>query len=241
MSRVIVLQHIDREGPGLFSKIAIEHQKDVIISRLDLGESIPNLVDTDLLLVMGGPMSVGDLKNPNYPWLKKEVEILKFALENKIRVIGVCLGAQLLAYAAGGTVEPLTVGYKKTKKLEVGWAPVNFHNENDPLNLFEDSKFDVLHWHGDRAILPPSAEIIASSQLCPEQLFCINNLAYGIQFHVEVEEDMALRWISEDNKFIHDALGDNASSILRKQQADFGKETLSNRLKFINKIFDLLS
>ena len=97
MSRVIVLQHVDREGPGLFSKIAIEHQKDVIISRLYLGESIPNLLDKDLLLVMGGPMGVGDLKKPNYPWLKKEVEILKFALENKIRVVGVCLGAQLLA------------------------------------------------------------------------------------------------------------------------------------------------
>ena len=241
MSRLIVLQHVDREGPGLFSKIAIEHQKDVIISRLYLGESIPNLVDTDLLLVMGGPMCVRDLKNPNYPWLKKEVEILKFALENKIRVIGICLGAQLLAYAAGGAVEPLMVGYPKTKKLEVGWGPVNFHDLNNPLNLFEDSKFDVLHWHGDRAILPPSAEIIASTKLCQEQLFSINNLAYGIQFHVELEEDMALRWIAEDNEFIHDALGDNGSSILRKQQADFGKETLSNRLKFINKIFDLLS
>ena len=137
MSRVIVLQHIDREGPGLFSKIAIEHQKDVIIFRLDLGESIPNLVDTDLLLVMGGPMGVEDLKNPNYPWLKKEVEILKFALENKIRVIGICLGAQLLAYAAGGAVEPLMFGYPKTKTLEVGWAPVNFHDLNNPLSLFD--------------------------------------------------------------------------------------------------------
>ncbi len=241
MSRVIVLQHTEREGPGLFSKIAIEHQKDVIIFRLDLGEPIPNLVDTDILLVMGGGMSVGDLNNPNYPWLKKEVELLKFALENKIGVIGVCLGAQLLAYAAGGTVEPLEVGHPKTKKLEVGWAPVNFHNLNDPLNLFEDSKFDVLHWHGDRAILPSSAEIIASTQICHEQLFCINKLAYGIQFHVEVEEDMVFSWISEDNKFIHDALGDNASIILRKQQADFGTKTFSNRLKFINKIFELLS
>ena len=139
ISRLVVLQHIQREGPGLFSKAAIDNHKDVIISRLYLGDPIPNLVDTDLLLVMGGPMGVGDLNNPNYPWLVKVVELLKFALENQIRVIGVCLGAQLLAYAAGGGVEPLMVGHSKVKKLEVGWAPVYFHNINHPLNLSRES------------------------------------------------------------------------------------------------------
>ncbi len=241
MQRLVVLQNIEREGPGLFSKVAIEHKKDVIISRLYLGEPIPKLVATDLLLVMGGPMGVGDINNSNYPWLLKEVETLKLALENQIRVIGVCLGAQLLAYAAGGSVEPLKSNKTQIKKLEVGWAPVYFKEVNHPLNLFLSSRLNVLHWHGDRAILPTCAKIIASTEICLEQLFSINRLAYGIQFHVEIEEDMARQWILEDKEFIHDAIGDNASDFLLKQQSNFGKETLNNRLKFINKIFDLLA
>ncbi len=240
MSRLVVLQHIDREGPGLFSKVAVNHYKDVIISRLYLGDPIPELLDQDLLLVMGGPMGVGDLNNPLYPWLRRVVEVLRFALVNQIRVIGVCLGAQLLAYVAGGSVKPLMAGNPKVRTLEVGWLPIYFHNVNHPLNLFRESRLDVLHWHGDRAILPSCAELIASSKLCSEQLFCINSLAYGIQFHVEVEEDMLDRWIMNDKEFIYEAIGENASDVLLKQQAKFGKESFCNRIKFINKIYELL-
>ena len=240
MSRIIILQHIDREGPGLFAKIAIERNKSLILYRLDLGDPIPILLDTDLLIVMGGPMGICDINNPSYPWLKKEIQLLKLALKKQIRVIGVCLGAQLLAYAAGGSVEPMTVGYPPKAKLEVGWGPVYFHNLKHPLNLFKDSKLDVLHWHGDRVLLPSEAELIASSEVCKEQMFVINRFAYGLQFHVEVEEYMALQWIREDKEFAHKAIGSNASSFLLKQQAKFGKETLCDRIKFINKIYDLL-
>ena len=119
-------------------------------------------------------------------------------------------------------------------------GPVYFQNLKHPLNLLKDSKLDVFHWHGDRVLLPSEAELIASSEVCKEQMFVINQVAYGLQFHVEVEEHMALQWIREDIEFAHKAIGSNASSFLLKQQAKFGKETLCDRIKFINKIYDLL-
>ena len=196
MSRLIVLQHIEREGPGLFSKVALEHKKEVIICRLFLGETIPKLVDKDLLLVMGGPMGIADINNPNYPWLLEEIDLIKFALENQFKVVGVCLGAQLLAYAAGGSVQPMMELCPDINKLEVGWAPIYFNNLHHPLNLFNDSRLDVLHWHSDRIILPTGAQLIASSDVCNEQLFSIDRYAYGLQFHVEIEEEMLYQWIN---------------------------------------------
>ncbi|WP_332299717.1 type 1 glutamine amidotransferase [Prochlorococcus marinus] len=126
MARLIVLQHIEREGPGLFEKIALERSMNVNIFRLYLGEPIPNIYKDDLLLVMGGSMGVSDISNNMYPWLLDEVNLLKNALKNNIKIIGICLGAQLLAYAAGGKVEPLSIGHRMKKKAEVGWGNVFF-------------------------------------------------------------------------------------------------------------------
>ena len=109
MSRLLVLQHLEREGPGLFIQIAENLGFSVCIFRLDLGDSLPELRDGDLLLVLGGPMGVRDIGNYSYPWLINEVDLIKDALNKKIGIIGICLGAQLLAYAAGGTVEVLSL------------------------------------------------------------------------------------------------------------------------------------
>ena len=121
MSRLIVLQHIEREGPGLFSKVALKYKKEVIICRLFLGETIPKLVDKDLLLVLGGPMGIRDLHTSTYPWLLKEVDFIKGALKKGVGFIGVCLGAQLLAYASGGLVRPLVIPNTNIEIAEIGW------------------------------------------------------------------------------------------------------------------------
>ena len=100
---------------------------------------------------------------------------------------------------------------------------------------------NALHWHGDRILLPNSAELIASSCRCKEQLFSIGPLAYGMQFHVEIDDEMVNTWISEDQKFISSALGADGQSILKQQQKEFGHKTLDSRLEFLNILFDLLS
>ena len=83
--------------------------------------------------------------------------------------------------------------------------------------------------------------LIASSFRCKEQLFCIGSLAYGLQFHVEIDDEMIDKWITEDQKFISSALGADGQSILKKQQREFGHKTLAPRLEFLNILFDLLS
>ncbi len=243
MRRLLVLQHLDRERPGLFMNIAEERGFRVCSFRLDLGDSLPQLMNGDLLLVLGGPMGIRDIGTSTYPWLIEEVGLIKQALDQGIGLIGVCLGAQLLAYAAGGYVETLQEDKSHQPLPEIGWEnifPQSLDNNCELTALLEHS-FPVLHWHGDRILLPNTAELIASSCRCQEQLFRIGSLAYGIQFHVEIDDEMVDAWISEDQEFISSALGANGQSILKQQQKEYGDKTKYSRLEFLNTIFDLLS
>ena len=242
MSRLLVLQHLEREGPGLFALIAEDRGFSVCTFRLDLGDSLPELLDGDLLLVLGGSVGVRDIGNPSYPWLVNEVDLIKEALNKKFGIIGVCLGAQLLAYAAGGDVEVLRDEISQQPLAEIGWHPISsqgFEKDNK-LNKLLDKSFPVLHWHGDRILLPTKAELIASSSRCKEQFFKIGSLAYGMQFHVEIEHKMVNRWIVEDEKFIFASLGKDAQSILKRQQNEYGDKTLEARLEFIKTLIDLV-
>ncbi len=242
MRRLLVLQHIEREGPGLFCQLAEERELEVKVFRLDLGESLPDLIEGDLLLVLGGPMGIRDINNPIYPWLLKEIEFLRNALKHKIGIIGICLGAQLLAYAAGGDIKSLEGGSPPKPLPEIGWSAI-FSNgiyKNDDLISFFKLPLPVLHWHGDRILLPPTAELIASSNRCKEQLFKIGPLAYGLQFHIEIDEGMVNRWIEEDIEFITATLGLEGQSILKQQQKDYGDKTVQSRLTLLNKLFDNL-
>ncbi len=243
MSRLLVLQHLERERPGLFANLAEERGFSVCTFRLDLGDSLPKLRNEDLLLVLGGPMGVRDIGTSTYPWLIEEVSIIKEALDQGIGLIGVCMGAQLLAYAAGGDVEILQEELSDQPLAEIGWDnifPQSLENQCK-LTTHLGNSFPVLHWHGDRILLPNTAELIASSCRCKEQLFSIGSLAYGLQFHVEVDDEIVNTWISEDQEFISSALGPNGQSILKQQQKDFGHKTLDSRLQFLNTLFDLLT
>ena len=243
MSRLLILQHIERERPGLFIKVARERGLKVCTFRLDRGDSLPDLRNDDLLLVLGGPMGIKDIGTSNYPWLTKEVALVKKALNKGIRMIGVCLGARLLAYAAGGRIKSLKDAESQQSLAEIGWFnvfPQSLESESKLTKLLS-LPFPVLHWHKDRIILPNNAELIASSCRCNEQLFRIAPFAYGVQFHVEIDDDMVERWIKEDKEFISSALGRDGQSILKNQQKNFGSRTMGSRLEFINILFDLLS
>ena len=242
MSRLLVLQHLERERPGLFVNLAEERGFSVSTFRLDLGDSLPDLRNGDLLLVLGGPMGIRDIGTSTYPWLFEEVGLIKEALNQGIGLIGVCLGAQLLAYAAGGDVEMLQDELSHQPLAEIGWDNIfpQLSENNCKLTKLLGNPFPVLHWHGDRILLPNKAELIASSCRCKEQLFSIGPLAYGMQFHVEIDDEMVNTWISEDQTFISSALGADGQSILKQQQKEFGHKTLDSRLEFLNTLFDLL-
>ena len=186
MKRLFVIKHVEIEGPGLFSKIAKERGFEVKILQFRLEENPPKLNIGDILLILGGPMGVKDIGSKKYPWIEKEVEFLKSLLKKDIGIIGVCLGAQLLAYAAGGDVEILKTGLPSRPSPEIGWSEISSldYKSKDEMSLILKKPMKVLHWHSDRILLPKNIEILASSKKCKEQLFKIKDKVYGLQFHV---------------------------------------------------------
>lgn len=241
MKTLLVLQHLEIEGPGLFYQIAKERGMHIKIFRLDLGDSLPKTKKGDLILIMGGPMGIKDIGSKKYPWLKIERNFIKSELKKKTPIIGICLGAQLLANAAGGDVEILKSGLPPKPLPEIGWSEIYLHQKDNDLSDFFKDPFNVLHWHGDRILLPANAVLIASSARCKEQFFKIGDLAYGLQFHIESNKKMTERWINDDKIFITKGLGPNGQLILREQDKLFEKETIIKRKLLIKKLFNLLT
>jgi len=240
IKRLLVLQHLEIEGPGLFEQFAKESDLRVEIIRLNNKNSLPQTKKGDLILIMGGPMGVKDIGSDRYPWLKLERDFIKKEVEKKRPIIGVCLGAQLLASAAGGDVEILKCGTPPKALPEIGWSQIFIDKSNkDFKELFEDP-FHVLHWHGDRILLPNKAVLIASSARCKEQFFRIGNFAYGLQFHIETTEEMINKWIKEDKEFVLKALGSNAQEILKEENKKYIDKTMLKRKLLISKLFELL-
>ena len=122
-----VLRHHPREGPERIGSVARSLGLGVVVHELDAGQPVPEeLAPADLLVVMGGSMGVADIGDPRWPFLPGEVDLLGRLLRSERPVLGVCLGAQLLAHAAGARVRPLTVGDPPVLHREVGWGPVEF-------------------------------------------------------------------------------------------------------------------
>jgi GMP synthase-like glutamine amidotransferase len=145
------------------------------------GDVLPSdLSGAEALVVMGGPMSA--YSDDGFPTREAELALLRTALETRVPVLGVCLGAQLLAVAAGGGARPGT-------GLQVGWEPLLLDAcaATDPLFSGMPERLRVLHWHGDTMDLPDGAALLASCDRCSVQAFQVDGAAWGLQFHLEVD------------------------------------------------------
>jgi len=150
-------------------------------------EPIPNNIEQyAAIIILGGPMGVYD----NVEYLRREEELIREALRREVPVLGICLGSQLIAQAIGGKV------YKGPKK-EIGWSEVMINQAglSDLFKGINTEKIDVFQWHGDTYDLPAKATIMASSKLYP-QAFRFDN-AIGVQFHLEISDEMISRWVKE--------------------------------------------
>ena len=185
--RILVLQHIACEHPGVFSEVMGERGVDAFAVELDEGEPLPAWREFDAVLAMGGPMGVGD--EAEHPWLAAEKRLVREAVEAGRPFLGVCLGVQLLASALGARVYAL-------ERAEVGLLPVELTPEGREHPLFAglDDPLVSLQWHGDTFELPPGAVRLASSPLVANQAFQAGERAFGIQFHLEVTPEMAREW-----------------------------------------------
>jgi GMP synthase (glutamine-hydrolysing) len=214
MRRAIVIQHVEMEGPGRIAELLAERDLRVEIVEVFAGAAVPPAVGSDeLLVVMGGGMGVGDREDPRYPFLNAEIALLERALAEGRGILGVCLGSQLLACAAGARVYPHVARDEAGREVrirEVGWGPVELLGGDaggEPALAGLGSEQVVLHWHGDTYDLPPGAVHLASSRLCRHQAFRVGPRAFGLQFHVEADAALAIRWAHEDAEFVRAARG----------------------------------
>jgi GMP synthase (glutamine-hydrolysing) len=193
------------EGPGRIAEIAREMGLGITVHRLFDHDAVPDTIpSSDLLVVMGGSMGVGDLGDPCWPFLAAEVELLARLLREDRPVLGICLGAQLMARALGARVYPLRVGDPPIRHLEVGWGPVTFvrPTESEPSLAGLNQSEDVLHWHGDTFDLPSGTVLLASTLACPHQMFRFGRRAFGLQFHIEVAAADVSEWVQDDAAFV---------------------------------------
>jgi len=177
MLRAVCLQHVPFEGPGAFATALTA--RGVRLERyLVPQDGLPKDVG-DLLIVMGGPMSVNDSNG----WIAEETEFIRSAILAGKPVIGVCLGSQFMAKALGAQV-------RSGKELEIGMTPVHLTKEgkSDPVFSACPETFDVFEWHGEIFDLPNDCVPLAGSEIAPLQAFRYGARAYGLLFHLEMEQ-----------------------------------------------------
>ena len=188
---VLIIKHNATEGGGLFEKILKERGWAKETLPLYEGKEIPESMDLyDLFLIMGGPMSAND--EEQYPFLKKELPFIRQLLKLGKPVLGICLGAQLMAKSLGAGVYPGP--YK-----EIGWYFLTQtpSARSDPLFALLDPCFLVFQWHGETFDLPREGICLAGNEAYPHQAFRVGNRAYGLQFHFEATEQMIKTWLTQ--------------------------------------------
>ncbi len=186
---VIILRHVPYEGPGLIEDML--DGRGLPYRIIDIfEEGVPlGVAGFTGIVSMGGPMSV----NEGTEEIEKEKGLLLEALGRNIPILGVCLGAQILASALGSEIYA-------GEQPEVGWGDVTLtqHGVEDPLLAGVDQVLPVLHWHGETFDLPEGAVRLASSEKFQNQAFRVGNKAYGLQFHLEVDDEMVREWVTRD-------------------------------------------
>ncbi|MEW8002562.1 MAG: gamma-glutamyl-gamma-aminobutyrate hydrolase family protein [Candidatus Thiodiazotropha sp.] len=180
--RAHYLQHVPFEGLGSIEDWLLLSGYEITATRFFESPDLPRLEEIDLLIVMGGPMSVND--EHAYPWLAKEKNFIRSVIDAGKPVLGICLGAQLIAASLGSEIYPNSV-------KEIGWFPISAV-KSIPDSLFRfPEETTVFHWHGETFDLPSGAVCTAKSKGCQNQAFQFGRKVIGLQFHLETTASSA--------------------------------------------------
>lgn len=187
--RVQILQHVPFEGIGSMAEWFQARGADVRYTRFfEANAQLPEPASCDLIVAMGGPMSVND--EAELPWLIAEKAFIRRAIDAGVAVLGVCLGAQLIASAVGARVYPNPVA-------EIGWFAVwRAESVGDDCFVFPD-RVELLHWHGETFELPAGARLLASSEACRHQAFQLGRRVIGLQCHPEMTPQIVADLLAE--------------------------------------------
>jgi GMP synthase (glutamine-hydrolysing) len=189
MKKLLVLQHVAHELLGTLNPLLKKAGFRIrYVNFARHPDAQPTLDGYDGLVVLGGPMSVNDAGR--LPHLTTEMNIIEEALERNVPVLGICLGAQLIARTLGAAVYP-------NREKEIGWYDVSPTEQasSDPLVSAFAATEKIFQWHGETFDIPRSTRHLAFSPLCASQAFRYGNTVYGFQFHLEVDEPMIHRWL----------------------------------------------
>jgi GMP synthase (glutamine-hydrolysing) len=242
VKRAIVLKHVASEGPGRIGELLTSRGYELDVRELQRGDAVPSaLAQGALLVVMGGPMGVGDVAEPRFPFLRAELELLARCVDDDAPVLGVCLGAQLLAAAAGARVEPMR-GPDGNRVYEIGWASVSFlGGDVEPVLAGLPERAPMLHWHGDTFELPRDGRRLAASEICENQAFALGSRLFGLQFHPEVDAQTIDDFLQADAELVERALGDGADARIRRETQRHLRAFRSVGDRLLNNVLDALT
>ena len=218
--RVNILQHTPNEGPGsILDWARVNGHQSFVYHPYQFGY-LPTADETDLLIILGGPMSPND----DVSWISQERELIQELLDKDLPMFGACYGAQQIAK---------TLGYKVSEApaKEVGWAPVYLQSHVIP-DL--PAELLALHWHQEMFEVPKEATLLFSSDAVKNQGFVMNHRVVGLQFHFEPQDDNIREMVVNDFPYIEGSiLGQTATDILNMPVSTINKEVMFKILDYI--------
>jgi GMP synthase-like glutamine amidotransferase len=233
---ILVLQHADWELPGCYGAVLHDRGAQTLVARPDQDERLPDWREFDAILAMGGPMSVND--DARLPWLRGEKTLITEAVAAGTPYLGVCLGAQLLAAALGAPVY-------RGPRPEYGMHPVDLSAaaRTDPVLGAVPARLDVFQWHGETFDLPAGAIALAGSPGYPHQAIRAGDHAYGLQFHLEVSQELLGTWLAVPDCLAEAqrALGPDAQERLTAQLQAAETEMLGHARHIMTAWLDLIT
>lgn len=220
--RINVLQHTPNEGPGMIEDWANAHGHELYVYHPYQFGHLPTAAETDLLIILGGPMSPND----DLPWIKQERVLIRELLDQDVPMLGACYGAQQISK---------TLGYPVTKApaKEVGWAPVYRQSTVIP---GIPAQLNVLHWHEEMFAVPDAAQLLFSSDRVTNQGFVLGHRVVGLQFHFEPRANNVREMVVNDYPYIAGSvLNQTAAQIMATPVPDENRTVLFKILDFITK------
>ena len=224
---ILVFQHHPLEGLGTIRHWLESHQVSITYHKFFEDQSIPNIDEYDGLIIMGGPMSVND--EDEHPWITEAVKTIKRAIDCNKKVLGICLGAQLIAKSLGAIVKP-------NQHREIGLHPISpVKTSNTDVFTFPNP-LNVIHWHSQTFDIPLNATHIAQSEACTNQGFQIGKNVIGLQFHLELDKDSLKSLVQEfKDQLIQDQYVHNEGRInsITDEEFEIMQKNLVNLLNYL--------
>jgi GMP synthase-like glutamine amidotransferase len=234
LKQVLIVKNCSREGPGLFETLLREFRIPFLVRDIEKGDDFPTPIGYGALIILGGPQSAND-QNPT---MKIGLSKIKEAVDHQVPILGICLGLQMLVKACGGKVARNRIKEIGFRDPEGAFFEVEFTHEGmrEPLLKNISSPFKLLQLHGETVELTPDMTLLGNGKYCQNQIVKAGPLAYGIQGHLEITEELFQKWMQEDPDLL-----DISKSDLNKDFSLSINEISKSGRDFITNFFCLAS